>query len=135
MACGFADFCWSPFSWKNRDFGSSIKQLGGSPGAGLPGVFDQDQFGSVLPCGSAWEGEVGSVGNTPAPTLSSLCVRWVCMALRSCQCLCGHVLVSWTALKWHSLNLTFKAVSSPPAEVKQRWLNCEPGVLCGSNKP
>lgn len=75
MACGFADFCWSPFSWKNRDFGSSIKQLGGSPGAGLPGVFHQDQFGSVLPCGSAWEGDVGLVGNTPAPTLSSLCVR------------------------------------------------------------
>lgn len=106
-----------------------MKQLGGSPGAGLPRVFQQSQFVFVLLCGLGWEGEVGLVGNTPAPALSPLCVRWVCTALRSTECLCGCV------LKGHSLNLTFKPLSSLPAEVKQRWLNCEPGVLCGSNKP
>lgn len=124
---GLLTAAWALFSWNNRDFGSSIKQLGDSPGVGLPGAFHQSQFGFVQP------GKV--VGDTSTPAVSPLCVRGVCMALRSSKCLCGHGLVSWTALKWHSLNLTFKPISSMPAEVKQRWLNCEPGVLCGSNKP
>ena len=58
---GLTDFCCGPhpaaemvesfLSEKKSDFGSAVKQLGGSPGAGLPGVFSNEV---VWVCAGVW---------------------------------------------------------------------------------
>lgn len=74
---------------KTDFFGSSVKQLGGSPGVGLLGSFQQSQFGFVLQFGAGGE-------HSSSCSVLPVCVSGGSAGPSGAVNVC---VVSWTALK------------------------------------